>query len=198
VFSALFWGIGPAAQLFPEMWASNSSELEDAATALRKENLIDDRAARALLERYRTGATAQRESVRWVSRRRLADFCYRQIAARDPGFFRRFQTEISSGDQRRVLDAFTDAAQRLNETLLVDGAARPDSRISGIAVNTNTFVNVDYAVNVHVALNIDMVKNMTVFWNKNFLDEASRFRSEVIVNTVSRRLATVRFAEEIR
>jgi SdpC family antimicrobial peptide len=209
VFAALMFRTGNATAIFPKIprttarpktRAAASKYLQAAPGSLQKEGLIGADEGAKLAAIAKGVAEGKARPAAAPDPARLAQFVTDEIKRGDSAFFDRFKTEITSGDQRRVKALMSEASKLSSRVLLgqVDAQRPLDGPTSAalaqaIAINTNTFINVDSAINVNVAYNVDTVKNVTNVFNDEFLTEASRLRNEVIVNQITLALRGMQF-----
>lgn len=117
LYSGLFFGLGPAAELLPEVHQISLGEspqatdellvaLREAEAQLMEKGDVDQASLREAIEKIEGGRVqtdVDRQSI-------LADLMIAQIESIEPGFFSRFASQLQSGDPVQVDQAMGRAA----------------------------------------------------------------------------------------
>jgi cannibalism toxin, SdpC family len=175
VFRGLFFGTGPIAKKFPEIW-------ED-----------------PMLLHYNEALNNKPELVRKLNE--LRNKLVKRIAKKDPDFFQRFGEDIQSGDHLIVQAAVEDASTRLVEAMSAElgfDVTNPEAIPTNSADSKCVFVIVGVVVAAAVvaaAALATVVFVYTVVTEVKFApmlvepDEKARLQTEMWVDLIANRLA---------
>lgn len=194
LLAGLFFGVGPASKLLPEVWENRRAvELspKEAAAAYRAEIGQLDEGPEQLKQREAIADAIERgEMSRTTASEKTAGLTIRSLLDKDPDFAGRFEKQMYSGNPVAVSAAVEEAGKRLSEFLELEVVKDPGRYGSDYVVNENVAINVNAALNVNVAANVDYVWNVTHFWSRPD-DIESRVKNEMVIAELTARFASL-------